>query len=475
MNSQHRSICFISDILAIFIAYAATRLSFGMEFGAGAFQQLALIYCAYLPVPSFYVIHTPIFKRDFLKNLRISMTIWLWMILLLVLFIYAFRLDAAFRRGVLSLFGLYCLLLLLAGRMLLSWFARRYYRNPAHKKQLVVITNEANALQTMNRIGQARLLDYEVVGLVVYAGANGRDSYYYNVLRRKPVGKKPGQTYLGERKTGMMEFLKKAAIDEAVLSLPDLQNQELRGLIKRLEMMGINAHLSTDTFGINLEISRMESLGPYHVFTFSPRIFETQELALKRLMDIAGGLVGCVLCCVIGIFVGPAIYLEDPGPIIFKQKRVGKNGRIFNIYKFRSMYQDAEERKKELMAQNEMSGLMFKMKNDPRITKVGRFIRKTSLDEFPQFFNVLKGEMSLIGTRPPTVSEFEQYSYYHKRRLSLKPGITGMWQVTGRSDITDFEDVVKLDISYIDNWSIWLDIRILFQTVWVVATGKGSE
>ena len=178
---------------------------------------------------------------------------------------------------------------------------------------------------------------------------------------------------------------------------------------------------------------------------------------------------------IISIFLVPAIKLESPGPVVFKQTRVGRNGRRFSIYKFRSMYIDAEERKKELMKHNEMNGLMFKMKDDPRITKVGKFIRKTSLDEFPQFFNVLKGDMSLVGTRPPTIDEFLQYDEHHKRRLSLKPGITGMWQGSGRRDIQDFEEVVKLDVEYIDNWSIRLDIKILIQTVISVLKHEGAE
>ena len=139
------------------------------------------------------------------------------------------------------------------------------------------------------------------------------------------------------------------------------------------------------------------------------------------------------------------------------------------------MYQDAEERKKALMEQNKMDGHMFKMDNDPRITKVGKFIRKTSIDELPQFWNVLKGDMSLVGTRPPTVDEYKQYESHHKRRLSMKPGITGLWQVSGRSDIEDFEEVVKLDVAYIDNWSLWGDVKILFKTIYVVFAGKGAK
>ena len=143
--------------------------------------------------------------------------------------------------------------------------------------------------------------------------------------------------------------------------------------------------------------------------------------------------------------------------------------------KLRSMYADAEDRKEELRQQNEMRGLMFKIHDDPRITKVGKFIRRTSIDELPQFWNVLRGEMSLVGTRPPTIDEYEQYQSHHKRRLSMKPGITGLWQVSGRSRIENFEDVVALDNKYIDNWSFWLDIRLLLQTVAVVLSGHGAE
>jgi len=174
-------------------------------------------------------------------------------------------------------------------------------------------------------------------------------------------------------------------------------------------------------------------------------------------------------------FVAIAIKLNSKGPVIYKQVRAGKNGRRFNIYKFRSMYIDADERKKELESQNEVSGLMFKMENDPRITPVGRFIRKTSIDELPQFINILKGDMSLVGTRPPTLDEFEKYDSHYRRRLSITPGLTGMWQVSGRSDIKDFDEVVKLDLEYIDNWSLGLDVKIILQTIGVVIFGRASK
>ncbi len=174
-------------------------------------------------------------------------------------------------------------------------------------------------------------------------------------------------------------------------------------------------------------------------------------------------------------FVALAIKLDSKGPVLFSQIRIGRNGRRFKIYKFRSMYIDAEERKKELEKENEIKGLMFKIENDPRVTKVGAFLRKTSIDELPQFYNVFKGDMSLVGTRPPTADEFEKYNQYYRRRISMTPGLTGMWQVSGRSDIEDFDDVVKYDLMYIDNWTLRLDIKILFQTIGVVLFGKGAK
>ena len=194
-----------------------------------------------------------------------------------------------------------------------------------------------------------------------------------------------------------------------------------------------------------------------------------------------------ILTGLIFLVVGPMIYIASPGPIFFSQERVGKNGRKFKIYKFRSMYMDAEERKAELMDKNKLGdGKMFKMDFDPRVignkvlpdgthkTGIGDFIRRTSLDEFPQFFNVLKGDMSIVGTRPPLISETNLYELHHRVRLAIKPGITGMWQVSGRSDITNFEEVVRLDKEYISNWNIGLDIKILLKTVLVVFKRDGS-
>ncbi len=218
-------------------------------------------------------------------------------------------------------------------------------------------------------------------------------------------------------------------------------------------------------YKLNLARAYISMLGPMPMLTYYTVTLNPVSKALKRLIDVVGSVIGIVITLAVSIIIVPAIKLDTPGPILFKQKRVGRYGRVFDCYKFRTMCADAEAKKKELQKMNEYKdGLMFKIKEDPRITRVGAFLRKTSLDELPQFFNVLKGDMSLVGTRPPTVEEVARYDLEHWRRISIKPGITGNWQVSGRSSITDFDEVVALDTQYIDKWSVWLDICIIFKT-----------
>ena len=256
-------------------------------------------------------------------------------------------------------------------------------------------------------------------------------------------------------------------------------------LIERCRQMAIPVHIRLPIYSFGGK-SFIEKVGGYDVLTITSNYASPLQLALKRLVDIVGGIFGSIAALVIMAIVGPKIKKESPGPILFQQTRIGQNGKKFKFYKIRSMYMDAEERKKELLQQNRVAdGMMFKLDFDPRIignkivdgkqvTGIGEFIRSTSLDEFPQFFNVLMGQMSLVGTRPPTVDEWEKYKYHHRARLAFKPGITGLWQVSGRSKITDFEEVVKLDTDYIQHWSIGLDLKILAKTVKAVFQKDGA-
>ena len=225
--------------------------------------------------------------------------------------------------------------------------------------------------------------------------------------------------------------------------------------------------MATNTVGIDkeVEVDRKENLRDHRLYWIGRR---TQDVILSSL--------ALVVLSPVMLATAIAIVVDDPsaGPV-FSQERIGRNGKPFKFYKFRSMCPNAEAKLDDLLDQNEMDGPVFKIKDDPRITRVGKFIRKTSIDELPQFWNVLRGDMSLVGTRPPTVDEFEHYEAKHKCRLSMTPGLTGLWQISGRSDIKDFDEVVRLDMQYIDNWSILKDIKILILTVKVVLTGRGSR
>ena len=277
-------------------------------------------------------------------------------------------------------------------------------------------------------------------------------------------------------------------VDE-VLIVTKLVDPHVVDVVKRISRTGVTMHLAlSELTHIDDRPQIMEEIAGLDVVTTSIGYATTHQMFTKRIVDIIGGVIGSILTIFLAIIFGPIIMISSPGGIFFTQERIGMNGKKFRIVKFRTMYKDAEERKKELMDQNRNEdGMMFKMDFDPRIignvvlpdgtqkTGIGQFMRNHSIDEFPQFFNVLIGQMSLVGTRPPTVDEWEKYHLHHRARMATKPGITGMWQVSGRSDITDFEEVVKLDIQYIEDWSLGMDLKILFKTIAVVLRGSGAK
>lgn len=469
MNYKRISL-FVVDIITMIFSYLiAYILRFGTNwknmFNKGSdYTVAAFLIASFLLVFLFYPVQTPAQGRGKLHRLKEALLFNLFMFMIFATSLYLAHISTnASRLLFYYFFGI---------NFILTYFSLEFFNRAeqkyiaSHKENTVVFANPDNVLETLRKIVTMGK-QYDVTGIVLL----DKGKYRFQRISRNTEG----HTYMPTDDTDTVTFLTREVVDNAFISLPESRRSEVRGIISLLDEMGIHSILMLDSFVVDDTESRVEMLGNQQVIRFAPRIFKESELFTKRCLDIVGGLVGCVLCIVVGIFVAPAIYLDDPGPIIFAQKRIGRNGRPFKMYKFRSMYTDAEARKAELMKDNEMNGLMFKLKDDPRITKVGKFIRKTSIDELPQFFNVLAGSMSLVGTRPPTAGEYEQYSPHHKRRLSLKPGITGMWQVSGRSDITDFEEVVRLDLQYIDNWSFLLDIKILIMTVTSVISGKGSE
>lgn len=262
--------------------------------------------------------------------------------------------------------------------------------------------------------------------------------------------------------------------DQVYFMIRDDGDEQYKQYIEICSRMGVTVKTVIDMYRSMDFKCFTGDVGTYPVITYHFISLNTFEQLIKRFFDIIGALFGIILSSPIMIIVALLIKLTSKGPVIFKQVRIGMNGRRFHIYKFRTMYKDAEQQKEALMDQNEVDGFMFKMKDDPRITPVGKFLRKTSLDELPQFFNVLIGNMSLVGTRPPTPDEVDNYQIDHWKRISIKPGITGMWQVNGRSNLTSFDEVVALDTAYIDNWSVMLDIKIMFKTVLVLFMHDGA-
>lgn len=288
-----------------------------------------------------------------------------------------------------------------------------------------------------------------------------------------------GETFYGvlvvANQDDIIEYLRVNWVDEVFIKYPG-EMQIPESFIYDCVNMGIAVHLNVIKMVPGLKNQMVESFAGYTVLSSSIGVATTRQLFCKRTMDICGALAGLLITGIALIFVAPIIHKQSPGPIFFSQYRIGKNGKKFKLYKFRSMYMDAEERKKELMAQNSIKGgLMFKMDHDPRIFPFGHVIRKLSIDELPQFWNVLKGDMSLVGTRPPTLDEWVKYDINHRRRMATRPGITGMWQVSGRSNIKDFDEVVALDTQYITQWTLGLDLKILFKTVLVVLRREGSS
>ena len=372
--------------------------------------------------------------------------------------LYFTRVIDEYSRKVLVYFVFIDVILMFLVHQLYKKYLPIFYKVAGNARQLLLVASAREAEALAAEMKSIKDYSYQIKGIILLDG------------EEKEVG---GIPVVAPGKE-LIEYCLTASLDEVIICTDRQTQEERKEDLENLAAMGLTIHLQVPVLELTEAPQRILSqFGQFHTITYANKVAPFGQLMLKRLIDIAGAFAGSLALLVLTVVLTPVIKLDSPGPVFFAQKRVGRNGRIFKMYKFRSMYTDAEERKKELMARNEMDGLMFKMEDDPRITRVGKFLRKTSLDEFPQFINILRGDMSLVGTRPPTLDEFEHYQSYHKKRLSFRPGLTGMWQVSGRSEITDFEEVVKLDREYITEWKPALDMRILMKTVQVVL-GKGG-
>ena len=360
-------------------------------------------------------------------------------------------------RGLVSEFLVFSFFLLSMEKLLLKMILGYFRRQGYNFRNILIVGTGKRATDFIRLLEHHAEWGQRIVGLLQLDDQPDNEAIAgYNVLGGM---------------NNLVEISKNHTVDEVVFCMPPESIHQLEESFRDMREMGITVRIVLD-FDVTGDKWREGSHLP--ILTFYEAL-DASQLFLKRCLDIVGALVGLSITVLLFPWIALAIKLESPGPLLFCQERVGMNGRIFTCWKFRSMYVDAESKKRELVHLNEMKGAIFKIKDDPRITRFGAFLRKTSLDELPQFWNVLKGEMSLVGTRPPTPDEVEQYENWHRKRISIKPGMTGLWQANGRNRIQDFNEVVRFDIEYIDRWSIWLDIRLLFKTVWVVFSRQGAS
>ena len=392
--------------------------------------------------------------------------------LLSILYLFTSKEAQSYSRVILYLTGIIYVVLGYTVRLLWKQYLKKR-RLDSDKRSLLIVTTDDRVNAIVENILNHNYEAFRVAGIAV--------------VNKSKIGEQIKDIPIVADCDTVVDYVCREWVDEVFLDISEEEPYPDQ-LINQFSEMGVTVHMRLlKTTSIEGKKQFIEQIGEYTVLTTTMNTATIKQLFIKRVLDIAGGVVGCIITLILFIFLGPAIYIKSPGPIFFAQERIGKNGKRFKMYKFRSMYMDAEERKKELMKENRVKdGMMFKLEWDPRIIGckklpdgtmkkgIGNYIRDLSLDEFPQFFNVLKGDMSLVGTRPPTIDEWEKYELHHRARLAIKPGVTGMWQVSGRSNITDFEEVVKLDREYINQWSIGLDIKILLKTVMVVLRKDGS-
>lgn len=326
-------------------------------------------------------------------------------------------------------------------------------------RRLIVVGTGRRASQFISKVRNHPEWGLKIVGLIDYdEGLNGKE-------------------FEGSKVIGTLDdlpnILHDHSIDEVVFIVPRAKLDSIQNSIYVCEIEGVRATIAADLFELKIARARQTDLEGMPLVTFETTVAEEWELFIKRAFDISASVLGIIVLSPIFLLTAILIKLSSPGPIFYVNKRIGLNGRKFVFYKFRSMYKGAHIKLSELMGKNEMKGPIFKIKNDPRITPLGKLMRKLSIDELPQLFNVLIGEMSLVGPRPPIPQEVARYEPWQRRRLSMRPGITCIWQVSGRSTI-GFEEWMKMDLEYIDNWSLWLDVKILLKTIPAVMFGVGA-
>ena len=381
-------------------------------------------------------------------------------LIIVLAFLFIFKLQVV-SRLIMAAFGGIVTCLLILKESLVLWHLQLLRKSGANIRNVLMVGTINSVRNVVKTIEENSFLGLKIIGLLV---------------PREEVQKKEawGQEILGSLDE-IETVIHNNPVDQVIMTIDRKDYKEVENIIFHCEEEGLEIWITASLF--NIKIARLDAdelFGiPIFVFRTGPKF--SWQIFMKNIFDLVSGLILSILSLPIIAIVALFIKLTSPGPVLFKQERCSIHGRKFTLYKLRTMYIGAEKMQKELEAKNIMKGPIFKLDKDPRITPVGRILRKMSIDEMPQFWNVLKGDMSLVGPRPPVPSEVKNYKGWQRRRLSMKPGITGLWQISGRSDIIDFDKLANLDLKYIDSWSIWFDLKIFFKTIRVVLSTKGAK
>lgn len=452
-------------MLGFFFAYLTRRETLPYFAGSVSYNTLLIIeLMAGVCICFFIQPHKNILRRNYVNELKAVVVYVLSCYFAVAIILYATKIAITYSRLMIGLTYIYQGILMYVLRQIWKLYLNKQGVKSALNSNLkmLVITDTRNLEKTVKKINNYNYDMYQIVGLCI--------------LDKDLQGEKYDKFDIVANKDNVMSFICVNWIDEVYFAME--YSRIPQHMIKGLAVAGVTTNIILNKISdLEGRQQTVKKLFNSTVVNSSIRQRSNRQIFFKRVMDVCGGIVGSLITLLLAIVIAPIMHKKSPGPIFYKQERIGQNGRHFYMYKFRSMVLNADDLKKDLMEQNRIKdGMMFKIKGDPRIIPgIGEFIRKTSIDEFPQFFNVLLGDMSLVGTRPPTVDEWEKYQLEHRIRMAIKPGITGMWQINGRSKITDFNKVIEYDTQYINNWSLALDIEILLKTIIVLFSKREDE
>ena len=402
-------------------------------------------------------LYHPTRVTSFLHEQKLSVQACLTTGLLLTGALYLLHADDIPRSIVLITVGLVTVILSLR-RLVYRIFMYRLFERGVGTRNVLIVGTGPEAHAVRHHLESIRHLGYTFKGFIDLPGA-------------KADFTASSGDVLGTLDT-LFQHARKQFVDEVFFAAP-CERGVIQDTLEQARVHGVDLRVVPDLYGALSWSNRIEYIGQFPTIPLHRGYVPEVALVLKRMLDIVFSTAFLILLSPVFVAIAILVKLDSRGPIFYSSERIGKKGRVFRCMKFRTMVRDAERRRADVMHMNERDGVLFKISNDPRITKMGRFLRKYSLDELPQFFNVLKGDMSVVGPRPPIASEVKEYKLSHLRRLDVTPGVTGLWQVQARQD-PSFDSYISLDMTYIENWSIWLDIKIIMRTIAVVFAGTGS-